>query len=467
MKKVIMVVAILAVTGVALAVIGYNLSKMKSTGLPVEVAEVKSESIVSKINAEGMVKLNKNRVVTASNSADVKKVNVKVGDVVKAGDVLVVYDEDALTSLKNQLADAKLVVKSNEISLSSSMLPATEEEINQAQSSISQAEKNIEKINWSIAQIENNLKQQKNNLDTAQKDYDSNVILFEAQAISKSELDTFKNKLDTANTEYQNAVTQLEAEKISLESEKANLETAKTSYNTLVNKLNTETVKNNIEQNKVQLEQAKLNQQQIQEDIDKFNMVEVAPIDGTITAVNIADGGYASEGAVIIEMSNINDCIVEIDVPEYDMANVKVGEKAIVTGDGIEGEIEGVVSKISPIAFEKTSSGTTKQVVSTEIDVNDKSKLIVGFTVKADIITSTNPNATVIPIMSYLTDDDGIDYVFIVDEESKLKRRDIKVLTYNNNNVEVSGVEVGETVVDNPNGNLLKEGMQVSVPTQE
>ena len=64
--------------------------------------------------------------------------------------------------------------------------------------------------------------------------------------------------------------------------------------------------------------------------------------------------------------------------------------------------------------------------------------------------------------MSYLTDDEGNDYVYIVNDDNRLEKRIVTLKTYSDMYISAEGVEVGERVVDSPDDMLLSEGMLVS-----
>lgn len=466
-KKVIITVLVVVCIAGGIGIMRMKSAANKDIGVPVTAKAVKNEQVITKINVDGEVKLRDKNIVTANNNAKIKSVAVKEGDHVKAGQVLVIYDEEALDDLKNQLDDAKIAVQASEVSLQSTMLPAEEDEIKQCQNEILQAEKNIESVNYRLEQLEISMEQARLNMDTAQKDYDNNKVLYDNKVISRSEYEEYENKLKDSKLAYNNLQSQYKAEQLSLGTEESNLELANTKYNTLLNKTNTKTNQNAIEAQRVQLEQAKLKVSQLQAEINKFKLQEIAAVDGTVVSLNVDEGEYVAEGQALMEIADIEHVVVEVQIPEYDMEEVQPGQEAILTGDGFKGEIKGELSKIYPIAEEKTISGSTKQVITAEIEAENPELLKAGYTLEADIITNIRDNANVIPIMAYLTDNEGKDFVYVLKEDSTLEKRYIDILTYSNNNVAVSGVNAGEKVIDNPSEDLLFDGVAVNATEEE
>jgi RND family efflux transporter MFP subunit len=75
-----------------------------------------------------------------------------------------------------------------------------------------------------------------------------------------------------------------------------------------------------------------------------------APIDGVITAVNVATGFDAPAGAaIVIDAPGFQ---VTTDVVESDLASVEVGQTATVSIDAVGADVTGTVTAISPLATE-------------------------------------------------------------------------------------------------------------------
>ena len=71
-----------------------------------------------------------------------------------------------------------------------------------------------------------------------------------------------------------------------------------------------------------------------------------APIDGKVVKVNARIGEEVGGGEGIVELANTDRMYVIAEVPEADIARVKVGQRATMTGDALPGKVQGVVHKL-------------------------------------------------------------------------------------------------------------------------
>ena len=463
MKKRVVAGGIVVIAAAAFIIVGLlGKGSGVEAALPVNIAQVTAREMVTSVQVTGNVRLNEPVRIYASNNGKLGKVLVKEGDYVKKGDVLFTYDGDNTDSVINDLEDAKLSVRQIEEQIKGLSLPADESELKNAQAYITQYESQTAEINYSLTIDRTNLEKAQSDLERAQEDYDKNSQLFEAGVIAQSELNTYSDSVRDARTQLENCQTQLENDTLAFNTNKANLEAAKATYEELLNRQNSESVKNQISQAQVQLEQAKLRVSQLEEDLAKYKDNEVAPFDGRISTVNQNDGATVLEDTSVLEMVDENDTTVYVDIPESDMPGITEGLEVILTGDGFEGEINASIESIKFEAEEKQIDNTNKNVVEAELAVADKSMLRPGYTLDAKIIKSVDENAATIPVMSYLTDDEGRDYVYVVNSDNRLEKRIVTLKTYSDMYISADGVQVGERVVDAPDDTILSEGILVS-----
>ncbi len=462
MKKRVVVGGVVLIAAAVFVIMGLFGSSGGEAAFPVNIAEVTAREMVTDVQVTGNVRLNEPVRIYASNNGKLGSVLVKEGDYVKKGDVLFTYDEDNTDTVINDLEDARLSVRQIEEQIKGLSLPADESELKNAQASITQYESRTEEINYSLTIDRTNIEKAQSDLERAQEDYDKNNQLFAAGVIARNELNTYADRLTEAKTQLENYQTQLENDTLAYATNEANLEAAKAAYEDLLNRQNSESVKNQISQAQVQLEQARLRVSQLEDELAKYKDNEVAPFDGRISTVNQNDGATVLEDTSVLEMVDENDTTVYVDIPESDMPGITEGLDVILTGDGFEGEINATIENIKFEAEEKQIDNTNKNVVEAELSVADKSLLRPGYTLDARIIKSVDENAATIPVMSYLTDDEGNDYVYIVNDDNRLEKRIVTLKTYSDMYISAEGIEVGERVVDSPDDMLLSEGMLVS-----
>lgn len=475
-KKIIIILGILIVIGILVFVAIKNVMAKKGnedqSGIPKDAINVQTEKahverIVSSVKAEGEIKFSESSFIYASVTAEVRNVVPKEGDIVEAGQILVEYNKDALDELKNNLSSAQLDLKSAKVDLENSQLPVDESEIKQAEASISTAEQNIKEYESKLEQIKITIDKIKLDSEKAKKDYDNAQIMYTEGVISKEDFDKYKNTYDDKEKELKTSESQYQGELTSKQSAEESLKIEKEKYDLIVTKKSQPSAQKAIESKKVLVQQAQLKIDQYQDKINKFKLNETAPISGTVVKVDVKEGEKPAEGKSLIEIADINDMIISLNVPEYDMADVKLNQEVLIKGDAIKNKFNGTISKIYPIAEKKVLSGSEKTVVTIEVTPKTTNSLKSGYSVEGEIITSISENAVVIPIMSYITEEEDKAFVYIVKDDYSLEKRSIVLKAYANLYVEVEGVKEGEIIVSSPN-DMMQEGMFVRpIPKEE
>jgi len=120
-------------------------------------------------------------------------------------------------------------------------------------------------------------------------------------------------------------------------------------------------------------------------------------IDGVVYAVLKEKGELVSPQSAIAVIGSGSDFMVELEVDEYDIARVRVGQKIYISMDSYKGEIfEAQVTKINPIMNQVSKSFTV------EADfVNRPAQLYPYLTLEANILVNAKKNVLIIP-RSYL-----------------------------------------------------------------
>ena len=119
-----------------------------------------------------------------------------------------------------------------------------------------------------------------------------------------------------------------------------------------------------------------------------------APIDGVVTAVNIAKGLDSTGTAISISSSAYE---VTADVVETDISSMTVGQDATIAVDAIGASIAGKVTSIAPTS--STSSGSSS-VVSYPVTVSltgAPPTLRAGMTADITIVTASATNVLTVP----------------------------------------------------------------------
>ncbi|WP_054939647.1 efflux RND transporter periplasmic adaptor subunit [Paenibacillus ihuae] len=120
-----------------------------------------------------------------------------------------------------------------------------------------------------------------------------------------------------------------------------------------------------------------------------------APIDGTITAVNITDGEQAQNGSELFTMTDYVNLSVTVQVDELDIPNIKLEQTAAITLDALEDqEFEG---KVIDIAKEGTSSNGVS-LFDVTVGLNDSTGVLVGMSAEVAITIEKKNDVLTVPI---------------------------------------------------------------------
>ena len=170
--------------------------------------------------------------------------------------------------------------------------------------------------------------------------------------------------------------------------------------------------------------------------------VEVkSPIDGTVVRVNSRVGRFADtvdDDRPLFVIDNLEKLEMKINVSEYSIGKVKVGQKAEISADILGGETEeGLITSISPTGEEK-GGGSTERVIPTTIQIQNKNtKLIAGITARAQIVLNESKDTWVVP-MGALIEKEGNTYLASV-ENNVVKMIPVETGVESDVEVEVKG----------------------------
>lgn len=177
----------------------------------------------------------------------------------------------------------------------------------------------------------------------------------------------------------------------------------------------------------------------------------VSPLDGIVTAVNVDVGEQASAGSTMVTVIGTSDQFeIVMDIPESDIAKVRVGQKSDVTFDafGEDRVFTGSVLSVNPA--EKLIEGVVfyeaKVILDSGVDIDGVKP---GMSANVTIKTAEAKNVLFIPKRAIL-EEDGVKYVRIPkDTEGNFDRRTVTVGLYaDDGSAEVtSGLQEGETVI--------------------
>ncbi|MDE6919451.1 MAG: efflux RND transporter periplasmic adaptor subunit [Lachnospiraceae bacterium] len=431
LKIIIPVVLVLA------ALIGVKaFSSDGPTAIPVYTDQVSTGDIDTVLSVSGKVIAEESVTFFAPASAKVEGIEVSKGDVVKAGDVLLCFDEDAVAYAKQQ---TELAEKISSADYNSNVqynneqrtkLAQAEAEIAECEAWIDNYEKYIDDLTNGITDVtalkKSDLYAKKYSIEKEMNNYDlamqfpteeTDVEMLARKKMEKQmELNQLNDELGLLSdykTDYgwEDLLTQAkkdladyEARLSEAKSVKAGAESAVVNGNKLAGY--------ELNKTKSQLESA---------DAEKkyeaaLNGV-VAGFNGVISDLNVVEGASVQEGAQLMVLESIDDVCVEFQASKYALETLALGQPAEITISGKD--YTGTVSKINHVA-EANSSGTPMVAVRVHIDNSDEN-IFLGIDAKLKILTASEKGVLQVPVEAVNVDSQG-QFCYVIDNGILTKR---------------------------------------------
>ena len=149
---------------------------------------------------------------------------------------------------------------------------------------------------------------------------------------------------------------------------------------------------------------------------EKYNSCTItANATGTITQVNTTVGSVANGTiAVIQDTENLK---ISTSFAEYDVQNIDIGMKCIITSDANDKTLSGYVSQISPVAG-GGNMGSSDVSFGAEITINGTDHgLLIGMNAQAEVVITQVSDTYVVPYDAVGTDENGNKVVYVQNGE--------------------------------------------------
>lgn len=266
------------------------------------------------------------------------------------------------------------------------------------------------------------------------------------------QVDTYQAAVNTANntltTARTNLSTAMASKDVQLASSRANVDNALGSYNLAKAQLDYKTAAPrtvDVSYYRAQVAQANASLQYYKSQLEDY--VLKAPTDGKITFVNYSVGEQTSLTKPVVSMLGKNKFYVEVDIPESDIAKVKVENSVSITLDAYSDDIKfnGRVILVYP------AETVIQDVVyyKVKVEINESTyEVKSGMTANCDILTASRENVLVMPYRALQEDDNSRQFVKVL-VDGKPVEKDVTVgLRGDEGEIEVlSGLSVGEKVI--------------------
>ena len=449
-------------------------------------ATVSSGQITSTIATSGTVESETTRIYYADTSLKVATVNVKAGDIVSAGDKLIEFDED---DIMQAITEITLSYDSD----NSSYLARIENnqqnraDYNQAQADVASYEALIDEQEEYIRGLQEGIEQERQDRQSA--------IAYEIENLNiqnlsyQREMEKLARRADVVNDsqardEYEYygklimsnnmRLQQLQTESTLLQDFEASdnkdelLRIAQETLSDLQTQLSTSKAERDAAENAIMNsnEVASLDSGNELLDLQTTEKLErletalngiTAEFDGIVTSISVTEGARVGEGTVLITVQSSEEIVLRFGASKYDLEDLAVGQKAVVTITGKE--YEGELTHIDHMA---TTNASGTAVVMAEVTIlNPDENIYLGIDGKIRITTATAEDALLVPVEAVNTDRTG-DFCYVI-EDGVARVRYVTTGISSDTEIQIlEGLEEGEEVITMVSGGLA-DGVPVIV----
>jgi HlyD family secretion protein len=227
--------------------------------------------------------------------------------------------------------------------------------------------------------------------------------------------------------------------------------------------------------NEEQLRQAQAQLEQAEDDLNKTQVF--APIDGTVTSLDIEVGEMAISSSTNVPGSNLmtiadtSTILTEVNVDEADIASVRVGQKAEIFAIAYPDDpVEGIIESIAISA--KVAEGEQGRSFAVKIRIIDTRgiELRPGMSCRTEIFTDLREGVLAVPIQALIIEEDlsedATHYYTFRKDGDRVSRVEVEVGISDDTYQEVkSGLNRGDEIVIGPDRILrnLEDGDNVEV----
>lgn len=500
--------AALFLVGIVVAAIFYNLHAGSrppvSSGNPdmpsasgpptVTVVPAKRQPLESKLTLQGVLRADRQAVVSAKVPATIHSVLVHAGDTVNAGQLLVLLDSrdarsqaagaragiDAAEAQYSKAVDgrrARAVEMDAKISDARAGLATALAKQKQADLAVmlssSSATSDIERAAAGVKLAEAGLRQANSGLSQAEDLVKRLRFLYDHGGVARADLEGAEGQLEIAKAQKDAAVAALEQAKamekpaadtapLRKKVSEADVEAARAGVRQAEDGLKSarggkvdalRIADRDIEAAAAQVRQAQAGSSLAASQAAGANLT--SPIAGVVVDVSARAGDTAQPGMPLVTVVAAGSVYLEASVPVEDSGAIRSGENAAVTVDSLPGRtIRAHVTRIIP------SVGPDSRTLTARIDLDGRpAGLIPGTLARAEVSTEGSEAAVVIS-SDALRSEGSLQYVYVI-RDNRAERRVVTLGRSAGPEVEVrSGISEGEQVIVAPPSSL-QPGMAV------
>ncbi|MDX1993586.1 MAG: efflux RND transporter periplasmic adaptor subunit [bacterium] len=418
----------------------------------VTTAQVERTDLNTSIESSGSIAPAQSVTLGFGTSGVVSAVNVDVGDVVAAGDVLAQLETSQI-EYQIQLQEQALIVQQNNYDALTA--PPTAEQLAQAQASLTSAQSQLLQAQNALASAPNSttincadVTTREVTLLDAQEAWDDYVNAgYEQDATFLPDPDSTQGEaLDDAQRAYDVAVAQCNniTPSNEYETQVASAQASVDQAQAALDALLAGPTETEIAAAEAQLEQARLELENARTSLEDAQIT--APFAGIVAEVDLEVGETAATNAGVLRIVDTSTLHVEVDIDEVDIAQVQVGQAARITPEALEGVVlEGTVVRIAPAGSSENGIVT----FSVRIDLTNPTEetIYVGMTTDVEIITGSEAGVLVVPTDA-IQREGTTEFIEVLNGDNTTRRVTVTTGTSLDGLTVINGdVEAGDTVV--------------------
>lgn len=489
----------------AVAILGFVFAKPSASALPVRETVVHYGDFITKLPETGVVQRPRTVTIPAGVSGVFGPNSVRAGERVAAGQLLATIYNEQIASTVRDAEQTLAAARGHALSAAqlNAVLPAQNRStVLQAQASLVAARSQLTQAQQDLVAgaqsglgfgnstaagqrltAESALSKATTDLGEAKRLYDANVYLYSQKGLSRDALMASQARYNEAQVAFRQTQSerQLLGGTITREAQvlrdrvrsaqdaarqaEAGLASARASAN--------ENKSGDVAAARADAARADADLAYAQFQAAKLEVR--APIAGVIQSAAaqtgdalrpIQPGDSITQGQPLFTMAADDAFIVRTKVDEQDVAGLRLGQRAIVSGEDFGGaKLPGHVIAISPVAQKSDDpSNTSRQVLTTIALERQLPFLRDGMTVDVDIITRERKQALIVPIDALRKDDKGT-YIFVV-AKGRARRVSATIATQNDSlAVVTSGLRDGDTVISEKNPAIVADAQVTPAPS--
>lgn len=372
----------------------------ESNKVPVSVAEVTEKNISNTIELVGMAVPETQVPLLTTSPLTVEKVHVKIGDIVKKGDLIVSLDptaaneqvtqaQNAVSELENALSKMKEMQQAAESQASLTDIPKLQGELNQS----------LEK---------------------------SQALLDGVETGAVTSLDLLQSTMEVMLKQAQLSTAASQAQQMP-------------SFNTV--------------EIEAQLNQARQGLKQAEQLAEAASIT--SPIDGIVSELNVVVDGIAAPNVPIGTIIRQDNISATFQVNSYQVSKLQAGQTATISFEGLSDSYESAIETVSPTVNQQTN------MFSVIIPVSNTEQYIKGGMRATAYVAVDNLDAQIVVPNDAILYEEATPYVYLI-EEGKALRRDVTTGFRDGDMIQiVEGLTKGQKVAVNGK-ERLKDGTDIS-----